>query len=975
MFKNTAKKGFGFKIALLSCGLGVFDFGDGDNKCRIFEINAVAIMKILVRFSSFFVLLLTFGMARAQNTSSSGTDFWLGFMPNGVPGTTEVREELFIASSTTTTVTIDVGGTPNTFYLSAGQVADENVSGIMTSVPETPTTNAIHITSSNPITVYGYSVWTAGGLGGSPDGYLGLPTEAYGTKYYTVNFPDNNVFGQCPGEFLIISPEDSNQVTITPTAPTRTGRPAGVPWTVLLAKGQTYLVQSPGTNSGANDLTGSLITSSKPIALLTGHQITSVPSAGASSADHLIEMDPSVDKWGTQYFDMPMADHPIAGDYIRILSAQDGNTITFTGGGSITLNAGEYKDLTQQTKPMVFTSTNGKPFIVAQYSYSQGFDNDPGPSDPWMLLFTPKEQFERSMIFRTPTPARDTFTNYVTFVSLTSAISQITVNGQPVGSYAVAGQAAFPNTNPSMSAITIVLPNTTRNFTASGPEPFGAYQYGFSNYEGYGWPAGMSQRNIACSVTLSDVGPLEFCEGEERTIYATPLGQRYGWERDGSPLGDTTDSLMITSSGTYMAIVTSAKGCVDSAAIQAVVDPLPQPQITPNDSQIQLCHGTSQTLTASGGGTYLWNTGDTTASIPISSGGTYAVVVTNANGCSAASHPVMVTVLPQPDYTASSLGDTAICADSGVLYVRSIHLHNNLDVSQRLMAHAVGNGFFGISQSLVIAPDADTIITDSLITDGRAQLYSSHCYFEDSCGLLADSVQLLLDALNSNQPITLDLPANGVSALAGDTLSVPLHLSWIWSCLSRMHFSLDYEADLLRHVALRSSAIELDSTVDSGGSVREFYSLKPNPDTGTLGDILFQSYLSLQDSTPLTLSILDYGDSCLPCVTSAAQTPSDIRIIFGCGDRTIQRFMAKRMILIGQIRPDPASNEFTVDFHKPPTLPVRYEIYDALGRMLLSGETGQNALTISTRELPNGMLLLRATMDGFDQYRSFMIVK
>ena len=445
-----------------------------------------------------FLIFMT-SVCHAQGNSSAGTDYWLGFMPNGSPGTTNVHEELFIASGVNNTVTITVPGIgQQTVSIAAGQVFDDDVSGSMTSVPEIPLNNAIHITSTNPVTVYGYSDWdNGGGIGSSPDGYLGLPTTAYGTSYYTMNFPDNNVFGDMSGEFLIISPYDTNVVTITPAANTKTGRLAGVPWNVTLSKGQSYLVQSPGTSDGSSDLTGSRITSTKPIAVITGHQISSVPPVGASSADHLLEMIPSVDKWGTQYFDMPMAGRTVCGDYIRVLSGENGNQITYNGAGPMKLNSGQYADITNQTVPMVFTSINHKKFMVAQYSYSQGYDGDPGQSDPFMVLFTPQEQFEKEMIFRTPTGAHGAFTNYITFISLNDSLGKITINGARISSYTSAGTAIFAGTNPLIGSIRILLPASQRDFIATSPSPFGAYQYGFSNFEGYGWPAGMAQRVVS----------------------------------------------------------------------------------------------------------------------------------------------------------------------------------------------------------------------------------------------------------------------------------------------------------------------------------------------------------------------------------------------------------------------------------------------------------------------------------------------
>jgi hypothetical protein len=73
----------------------------------------------------------------------------------------------------------------------------------------------------------------------------------------------------------------------------------------------------------------------------------------------------------------------------------------------------------------------------------------------------------------------------------------------------------------------------------------------------------------------------------------------------------------------------------------------PSTVITPNGPTI-FCQGGSVTLTASGAVSYLWNTGATSASIVVNTGGTFSVVGTSAAGCTGGSTPTNVTVTPQP---------------------------------------------------------------------------------------------------------------------------------------------------------------------------------------------------------------------------------------------------------------------------------------------------------------------------------------
>jgi hypothetical protein len=443
------------------------------------------------------IFVLPISSALAQGVTSGGTDFWVGFMPNYIGGRNVTQ--LFLASGTNNTVKVTVGGSTKAYTLTPDQGITADLAGAgVTRIPETPSYGAVHVTASAPLTMYGYNVWDGGSgfIGGSPDGYLAIPTSALGTLYYTVNYYDANFGGLATvGEFLVVAPQDFTTVTVTTTSHTMSpsggiSHNPGDTWSFQLMKGQSYLVQSSGQFLGSDDLTGTKVTSDKPIALISGHQISPI-TVEMSSADHLCEMVPPVDKWGTQYFDMPMAGRIKCGDYIRIISGEDGNQITYNGNGPFLLDAGAWAEVPENTVAMVFTSTNHKKFIVAQYSYSLGFDGDPSTNaDPFMILFTPQEEFEKRMIFRSPLPAKNgTFINYLTVIANKDSLFKIQINGQAITSaYKAVGQQNFPGTN--MGALRVQLPNGSNTYVGTANTPFGMYQYGFAYYEGYGWPTG-----------------------------------------------------------------------------------------------------------------------------------------------------------------------------------------------------------------------------------------------------------------------------------------------------------------------------------------------------------------------------------------------------------------------------------------------------------------------------------------------------
>jgi trimeric autotransporter adhesin len=157
------------------------------------------------------------------------------------------------------------------------------------------------------------------------------------------------------------------------------------------------------------------------------------------------------------------------------------------------------------------------------------------------------------------------------------------------------------------------------------------------------------------------------CQGASATLTASG-GVIYLWST-----GQTNASISVTLAGTYTITVTDAGGCIGSTSAVVIVNPLPAPSIVitetsglvNNDGII--CQGASATLTASGGGTYLWSTGATTASITTGSAGSYTVTVTNL-GCSASTsssisvNPLPVSIITITESSGLSNNDGIICA-------------------------------------------------------------------------------------------------------------------------------------------------------------------------------------------------------------------------------------------------------------------------------------------------------------------------
>ncbi len=124
-------------------------------------------------------------------------------------------------------------------------------------------------------------------------------------------------------------------------------------------------------------------------------------------------------------------------------------------------------------------------------------------------------------------------------------------------------------------------------------------------------------------------GIKSICMGDTTTLSVSG-GVSYSWST-----GATTSSISVNpvSSTTYT-IAVSSDGCSKDTDIEVTVNPLPVAGVNGNTP---ICKGDSTILTASGGGSYLWSTGQTSSTIIVNPSSTfiYTISVTNSFGCKA----------------------------------------------------------------------------------------------------------------------------------------------------------------------------------------------------------------------------------------------------------------------------------------------------------------------------------------------------
>ena len=172
---------------------------------------------------------------------------------------------------------------------------------------------------------------------------------------------------------------------------------------------------------------------------------------------------------------------------------------------------------------------------------------------------------------------------------------------------------------------------------------------------------GCTSTSVSYSVVVNQTpvisvsGNTTVCVGDQVTLIASGAGN-YTWSN-----GMQGDTIQFTAASSQTITVNgTVNGCSDDASVSLTVNPIPTVSISGNTT---VCQGDLVTLTANGnigGGTYLWSTGATTASIELSPSASASVtVVYSVNGCSSSVASHSITVNPKPVVTIS--GDLEIC--------------------------------------------------------------------------------------------------------------------------------------------------------------------------------------------------------------------------------------------------------------------------------------------------------------------------
>lgn len=393
----------------------------------------------------------------------------------------------------------------------------------------------------------------------SNDASLLLPAHILGLSYVAVTPGHAHIIDMSQpassrnlprsSQMTIVATQDNTQVTVRSAAVTQAS--VSGPAIAAMAIGETRVftlqsyevLQLSSATSGANltpdcnnysdgsswcrkanDLTGSIITADKPVALFGSNPCLNVPWS-RSYCDHVEEQVFPFNTWGQNFVALPShplrlnnnnfssnppPDHfkivagaattltltppPAAGDIVVPVNCTSGslpaNNCVLSGGSFV-----EFKS----TRSFTIRATN--PIAVAQFFPGQGtvtgLPTDPQQGDPSMVLLPPIEQWRSRYTVLASTGLKD---NYLGLSIDGSKVMNVRVDGVVISGFAPIAGTNFQTKNHPVTTGTHTIEVTPLPGQQVQPGA-GVTVYGYDAQVSYGYTGGLDLTTIVTGVT------------------------------------------------------------------------------------------------------------------------------------------------------------------------------------------------------------------------------------------------------------------------------------------------------------------------------------------------------------------------------------------------------------------------------------------------------------------------------------------
>ncbi|XP_061452964.1 IgGFc-binding protein-like [Rhineura floridana] len=400
-----------------------------------------------------------------QAVKPTGREFITTFLQNHKLDYPEAQFQLFISSyspSTTITVSVYKSKFQSKFSLPQGQTMSVKIPAFAEMGGTTKFCNTVLVTANQDISVLALS-----SKKNTADTTVVYPIHNLGVEYYIFTPPGE--LSKSYKEFSVIAWRDRTAVEIHLKGSVRFQEriyPAGSKLNVILSPYEAIQLQS------RQDLSGTLVKSTRPVAVLSGHTCANMNT----NCNHVVEQLLPVSSWGRAFFLLPLS-FQMKYDLAYIIASQT-TTVTCVSGGIHTnynLVAGqELKLKVTSSGPIYITANVG----IQVFFFSTGGTHSGLTFDPFFLTIPDVFRYCTSYSLG----GQVGFENYVFIIMKTAAVAGITMDGRSLSG---ASWRQIPGTEYSWSEYSLGKGGSTHSM-AHPSIPFGLLSFGIADRNAYG---------------------------------------------------------------------------------------------------------------------------------------------------------------------------------------------------------------------------------------------------------------------------------------------------------------------------------------------------------------------------------------------------------------------------------------------------------------------------------------------------------
>ncbi|CAC5417030.1 unnamed protein product [Mytilus coruscus] len=325
----------------------------------------------------------------------------------------------------------------------------------------------VELTFSSKVSLYAMTSCSKSGDRFS-EGYMAIPTNFLSTKYIIPLYKLYSATAAYGSLIVIAAIKPNTMINIYK-------KQNGVTSTymnIILRPYETYQMSS------VNDLSGTLITSTDPIAVVSGHVASYITAGGVNP---LMEMVLPTDQWDRVYVIPHIAQRP--SKFVRIYSNQSTN-VTIHYQDKIESKSILERNFIDFDHSMVsYLNANNDVMVMV---FPKGLADSSG--DSFMMTVPGINQYLSAYEFAVPSG----FNNFISITTLFNAVDGFILDGNPM--HHENGSHIFGGTN-HYSTFTMPIHSGVHRISHKDNVRFGLWVYGNGPKDGYGYPAGMAFRS------------------------------------------------------------------------------------------------------------------------------------------------------------------------------------------------------------------------------------------------------------------------------------------------------------------------------------------------------------------------------------------------------------------------------------------------------------------------------------------------